>query len=213
MPPGPPAAWLRASTVAVKVTPCPKADGLWFEVSRVDVSAEITDWVRVSALPANVSSPRYSALTVWSPTERLATDSVARPPDRVEEPWSTPSIVNWTMPSGVPTSGSSAVTVAVNVTCWWKADGFVDDATPVVVPTVCTVWTRASPLPFNVSSPWYAAVTVCCPTDRSVVESVACPLERAEDPMSTPSIRNWTLPPGVPACGSTAETMAVKTTF
>ena len=49
------------------------------------------------------------------------------------EPKFTPSILNWTLPLGVPVPGDTAVTVAVNVTDWPKTEGLDEDATLVLV--------------------------------------------------------------------------------
>jgi hypothetical protein len=54
-----------------------------------------------------------------------------------------PSVVapskNVTVPVGVPVAGGLTVTVAVKVTDWPNTDGFVDEASVVVVPAPPTV--------------------------------------------------------------------------
>jgi hypothetical protein len=49
------------------------------------------------------------------------------------EPKFVPSILNWTVPVGLPAPGATGATVAVNLTDCPDADGFCDDVTVVVV--------------------------------------------------------------------------------
>ena len=59
---------------------------------------------------------------------------VALPLARVTaEPKLVPSILNCTVPVGVPEPGDTGATVAVNVTDWSATDGFSDEVTVVVV--------------------------------------------------------------------------------
>ena len=59
---------------------------------------------------------------------------MATPPLSVTaEPRFEPPSLNCTVPVGVPVAGATGLTVAVNVTDWPKTDGFVDEATVVVV--------------------------------------------------------------------------------
>src|SRR6266542_140440 len=52
------------------------------------------------------------------------------------------------------------------------------------------------------------------PTVRALVDRVATPPERVAGlPRFTPPSLNWTVPPGVPAPGGTAVTVALKVTF
>jgi len=80
-------------------------------------------------------------VTEWDPTERVeVAPDVALPPTRVTgAPKFTPSIVNCTVPVGVPVAGATTVTVAVNVTLCPKTDGLTDDVTVVVEPHLFTV--------------------------------------------------------------------------
>ena len=73
------------------------------------------------------------------------------------------------------------------------------------------VWARSPVLVAKVSSPEYMAEIVCEPAVRLMIESlVAVPEPRATGgPKSTPSIRNCTVPVGMPNSGA-AATVAVK---
>ena len=65
---------------------------------------------------------------------------VALPPTRATgAPKFTPSIVNWTVPDGVPAPGATAATVAVKLTDCPKTDGFTDEVTVAVVLALLTV--------------------------------------------------------------------------
>ena len=55
-------------------------------------------------------------------------------------PTSVPSILNWTVPVGVPAPGAVAVTVAVNCTPCPKTEGLMSALTVVVVPALLTTW-------------------------------------------------------------------------
>ena len=50
------------------------------------------------------------------------------------------------------------------------------------------------------------------PTDSPEVDKLAVPPERVPLPMLLPPSLNVTVPPGVPAAGPTADTVAVKVT-
>jgi len=59
---------------------------------------------------------------------------VAVPPDNVTgDPKLLPSITNWTVPVRVPEPGTTALTVAVNVTDCPNTDGLVEAVTAVAV--------------------------------------------------------------------------------
>ena len=53
-----------------------------------------------------------------------------------------PSIVNVTVPLGVPAPGATAATVAVNVTDCPNTEGLAEEVTTVVVLALLTVWVR-----------------------------------------------------------------------
>jgi hypothetical protein len=58
---------------------------------------------------------------------------VAVPPDRLTGvPKFAPSILNWTVPLGVPAPGATAVTVAVKFTLCPNPEGLADELTAVV---------------------------------------------------------------------------------
>ena len=105
-------------TVAVKVTDCPKADGLTDEFTVVVVFAWLTTCPPLTfpLLPAKFGSPAYVAVIVCVPTVSAESWIVALPPLRLAgEPKLTPSTANCTIPplSKVPEPGAM---VAVNVT-------------------------------------------------------------------------------------------------
>src|SRR5437773_1390824 len=122
-PVGAPAPGATGLTVAVNVTDWPNTEGLAEEITAVAVSALFTVWVKgeaVLSLPLKLPSPLYTAVTEWLPvaSEDMA-PLVAAPPDKLTgRPKSAPSILNCTVPVGVPDPGAVALTVAVNVTDW-----------------------------------------------------------------------------------------------
>src|SRR6266516_4835510 len=117
VPVGVPAPGATALTVAVKVTIWPDTDGLTEEVTVVVLLALLTVWVNGEAV-LYVAVPELSATGVWG----------------------VPSIVNVTVPLGVPAPGATAATVAVNVTDWPETEGLTDEVTVVVVSALLTVW-------------------------------------------------------------------------
>src|SRR3989442_15990298 len=83
---------LKAATVAVKVTDCPKimlaGDGA---STVVWVLALLTTKLRVPALVLNVGSPEYTAVMVWLPTGKAGVGGKVATP-----------FVTLTVPSSVP---------------------------------------------------------------------------------------------------------------
>ena len=69
-------------------------------------------------LVLKLPSPLYVASIVWVPTDRPDVLMLAWPLlERLAgEPYADPSIMNCTVPVGVPEPGALAITVAVNVT-------------------------------------------------------------------------------------------------
>lgn len=123
-------------TVAVKVIDSPAQTLLVEAVMVVDVGGLFTVCVKSGeVLALKFPSPLYTAVTVCVPSVNEAiAELVAVPPDRVTgAPKSDPSILNWTVPVGVPDPGDTTETVAVNVTDWPKIEGLTELATAVVV--------------------------------------------------------------------------------
>ena len=87
---------------------------------------------------------------------------VAVPPDSVAATSRlVPSIVNCTVPVGVPEPGELALTVAVKVRGLSKYDGLDDEVTMVVLFAMFTVCERfGEVLPLKLESPLYTAVMV-----------------------------------------------------
>src|SRR6266498_138064 len=80
------------------------------------------------------------AVMMWLPAERVEVAAlVALPPDKVTVPKLLPSILNCTVPVGVPEPGATGVTVAVKVIDWPKQDGLAEEVTAVVVFALFTV--------------------------------------------------------------------------
>ncbi len=105
--------------------------------------------------------------------------------------------MNFTVPVGVPVVAD--FTVAVNVTVWPEFDGFIDEATLLVVPALFTTcFNTAEVLPTNFESPLYTAVIECVPTVRVEVTNVAFPLLSATAPKMVAPFLNVTVPVGVP---------------
>ena len=108
---------------AVKVTDWPKTDdGVTDELSTVAVSALFTFCVSMPGLLAKLVSPLYIADIVCDPTDiEDVPIEVALPAVKATgEPKLEPSILNWTVPVGVP---APDVTVPVNVSASPLTDG------------------------------------------------------------------------------------------
>ena len=97
---------------------------------------------------------------------------VALPPTRVTgAPKFTPSIVNCTVPVGVPVAGGTGATVAVKVTDCPNTDGLTDDVTVVVVAPFVTVNGSHTLLaPRLLGSPLYVALKLKLPGGEGVNE-------------------------------------------
>ena len=90
----------------------------------------------VLVLPAKLVLPLYTAATGCEPTLKLEVAPLVATPLALSvtgAPKLEASILNWTVPPGVPLPGAIAVTVAVNVIDCPKVDGFADDDKAVVV--------------------------------------------------------------------------------
>jgi hypothetical protein len=142
VPLGVPAPGAFGPTVTVKLTLCPKTDGVSDELTTLVVLALFTVWVKsADVLVRKFPSPLYTAVITCGPTlSALVAPLAALPPLKLTgEPKSDPSILNCTVPLGVPDPGTLALTVAVNVTGWPNTDGLADELTTVVVPSWFTV--------------------------------------------------------------------------
>src|ERR671923_1044522 len=84
------------------------------------------------------------AMMLWLPTDMVVlTPLVATPLVKVtDEPKLEPSILNWTVPVGVPPPGAIGVTVAVNETGWPKQLGLTEAVTTVAVSALSTICVR-----------------------------------------------------------------------
>ena len=125
-----------ALTCAVKVTACPKTDGLGAELTAVVVAVS-TDCGTAESSPLLVWKfvlPLYVPVMVLLPNASEDVVNVATPPDSVTPPGlrSVAPSVKSTVPVGTP-GLPGALTVAVIVTGWPNADGFGEELTTVVV--------------------------------------------------------------------------------
>jgi len=89
----------------------------------------------VPVLVAKLVDPEYTAVTVCDPTVSVLVLPDAATPDTsvTGEPKLLPSIVNCTVPLGVPVPGATAATVAVKLTACPYTDGFRLDTTVVLL--------------------------------------------------------------------------------
>jgi len=167
-------------------------------------------------LPLKLLLPLYSAVIVWLPTlSELIAPLVALPPLKLTGlPKSTPSILNCTVPPGVPDPGALALTVAAKVTLWPNTEGLADEVTLVLVSALFTSCVIAPDvLVLKLPSPPYTAVIEWLPTASEEMFNVATPPLNVPVPIVvTPSL-NVTVPLGVPDPGALALTVAVKITF
>jgi hypothetical protein len=178
----------------------------------------LTVWLIVPVLVVKLPSPEYIAVMECGPTASVVIlAEIALPPDSATgEPKLTPSILNCTVPVGVPDPGALAVAVAVNVTLWPKTDGLADVLMAVAVVSWLTTCVRAGDdvLVRKLLSPLYTAVILCEPAARDDVVRVAWPA-RLTVPVPIvllPSL-NVTIPDAVPAPGAVAATVAVNVTL
>ena len=128
-------------TVAVKVTFCPKAEGLSDDVTPVVVSALLTVCPPLSEplLLLKLVFPLLRADRRREPTLSDVVLAWAVPPLMVAAALRiVPSTMNRTVPAGVPAPGGLTVTVAVKVTFCPKLEGLTEDETLVAVPALLT---------------------------------------------------------------------------
>src|SRR5690242_17075894 len=85
---------------------------------------------------------------------------VAVNPLKADGAWATPSIVNVTLPVGVPAPGAVTLTVAVKVTDCPITDGFALELTAVVVAALFTVKVPLPLLPVKPPLGVYVAFNV-----------------------------------------------------
>ena len=91
-------------------------------------------------LPLKFASPPYTAVMGCAPTANAELVNVAIP-DALTGPVLIivdPSL-NVTVPVRVPAPGATTATVAVNVTDWFKSDGFTEELRVVVVSALLMV--------------------------------------------------------------------------
>jgi hypothetical protein len=147
------------------------------------------------------ASALYTALIGREPTGNADVVNVAIP-DAFTAP--VPIVVvpslKVTVPVGVPAPGALTVTVAVNVTDWFKRDGLTDELSAVVVFALLTTWdSPTDTLPLKFASPAYVAVNVLGPA--VVKDKLHEPDGPAAVQLIVPSL-TVTLPVGVPAPGA-----------
>src|SRR5947208_799889 len=202
LPVGVPPPGAFATTVNVKLTAWPTAEGfgVW-AVIVVVVPAAVTVWATpADVLPANVPSPAYVAVSVFAPA--VVGVSVQVPAATVPLHCTVPSLTV-TLPVGVPPAD---VTVKVTATPCPTADGFgVWPVSVVVVPATPTVW--ASPvdtLPAKFAVPPYVAVRILAPGVREVSEQL--PPATVPTQLTVPSL-TLTLPVAVPLPGAFTTTL------
>ncbi len=143
VPAGEPAPGETTATVAVRVTDCPKTDGLTDDARVVLVLALLTTCeTAVLVLVAKFASPTYVAVTEWVATDRVVVLKVhvnGAAAGRVQLPTTVAPSRMLTVPVGEPTPGAFTVTVAVKVTDWPNTDGFAEEARAVLVRALLTV--------------------------------------------------------------------------
>lgn len=90
----------------------------------------------LDVLPLKLASPLYVATTGCVAAASVEVTYVATPALNVDVLTGAPSILNVTVPDGLPAPGVTAVTVAVNVTDCPNTDGFGAEVRLVVVAEV-----------------------------------------------------------------------------
>src|SRR5205814_1858251 len=145
----------------------------------VVVVALLTVCVRFGdVLVRKLPSPLYTAVIVWLPTESVVVAPlVALPPVKLTAaPKLTSSILNWTVPVGVPAPGATAPTVAVKVIDCPNTEGFAAALRVVAVLALVTVWVRLGEmLALKLPSPPYTRESVWLATASVALVKVAWP--------------------------------------
>ena len=139
----------------MNVTDCPYTDGFTLDVTTVPAVALVTvcPLAKVPVLVPKLLLPEYTAVTAWFPTVSvLVLPEVATPDTSVTgKPKFVPSIVNCTVPPGVPEPDPDAATLAVKLTACPYTDGFNVEPTVVLL----VAWfTTCPPLSVPVL-PWW----------------------------------------------------------
>ena len=117
VPVGVPAPGETAATVAVKVTDCPKTEGLKEDVIVVIVSALLTNWPAAEeVLVLKLLSPLYTAVIEWEPAANDVVVKLTCPELSVLVLSAVVPSLKIIVPVAVPEPGDTALTVAVNVT-------------------------------------------------------------------------------------------------
>jgi len=127
------------TTVAVKVTDCPKLDGFNEETKVVVVVVMTTCFNAFDVLLPKLPSLLYCAVTLSVPAGRVETDMLVVPPVSIPVPRMVePCLKETVSPSGG--TPNREATVEKSTTAWPKLDGFGRDVRVVVVAARATVW-------------------------------------------------------------------------
>lgn len=151
---------------------------------------------------------------VCGPTANVEVESNACPAPLIGTTMSLPpSILNVTVPVGVPAPW--VATVAVNVTDCPGNELLSDEVRFVVVAVAATSWIRLGDMLFVVLAVLLTnrAKTVCAPKVSEDVVNVAEPVGPTVTGLpSVPSMLKMTVPVGIVVLGATPETRAVNVT-
>src|SRR5579872_153561 len=146
-------------TLAVKLTDCPKVDGLGVEVTVVVVAKFCTVCTVLPLLAAKLKSEAYVAVMVSLPVASADVLKAAAPLE-FKGTWASTVLPCWnvTWPVGVPVPGGTAVSVAVKVTDCPPFEGLGVEASAVDDPLAWTVCTSDALPALKLESPLYCTV-------------------------------------------------------
>lgn len=179
-------------TATVKVTVCPRVEGLGLDVSVSEEVALITSAIAGEVDPTVFESPPYTAVIECVPCVKADVENVAVPALTAPVPIATAPSRNWTLPVAV-----DGVTAAVKVTACPSVEGFALDVS-VSEEVALINWAIAGEVdPKTCESPLYAAVMECVPGVNPDVEKVATPELTVLVPIAAPPSRNVMLPVAV----------------
>jgi ribosomal protein S5 len=187
-------------TPTVKVTVCPRVDGLALAVSVSEEVALTTSAIAGEVDPAVFESPPYDAVMEWFPCIKAEVENVAAPEATTPVPITIPPSRNCTLPVAL-----DGVMATVKVTVCPGLDGLSLAVSVSEEVALITSATAGDVDPKVFESPTYTAVMECVPGVKADVEK-AVPEPAVLVPISTPPSRNCTLPVAV---GGVTPTMNV----
>src|SRR5205814_562825 len=134
----------------------PEVNQMWYGKLLVVFTVSFST---ADVLVMKLTSPAYTAVMLWLPTDKVEVVKTASPPLSVPVPSVVAPSLNVTVPVAVPEPGRFAATAAVKMTAWPGVAGFTDEVRVTVVVSWLTVRPLAPKPPLRkLVSPPYVAV-------------------------------------------------------